>query len=64
VRAHVDSTVALLYLFIVGMTDVGRATVVGLGFNDARLEGPLGARHDGILGGRYPPARMREAMGP
>lgn len=52
------------HLFVVGVTDVGRATVEGLGFNDARLEGPLGSRHDAILSGQYPPAWMREATGP
>jgi hypothetical protein len=43
------------YLFIAGLTAVGRATVLALGFNDARLDGPLGPRHDAILSGNYPP---------
>ncbi len=51
------------YLFIAGVTDMGRATVEGLGFNDARFEGPLGSRHDAILAGRYPPFWLRDAIG-
>jgi 5-methylcytosine-specific restriction endonuclease McrA len=47
------------YLFIVGITDVGRATTQVLGFNDARLNGPLGTRHEAILAGHYPPGWAR-----
>jgi hypothetical protein len=43
------------YLFIRGLTDIGRATVDVLGLNDARLEGPLGPRHDAVLVDAYPP---------
>jgi hypothetical protein len=43
------------YLFIVGVTGIGRATADALGFNDARPDGPLGARHEAILAGHYPP---------
>jgi hypothetical protein len=42
-------------LFIVGLTDVGRATEHILGFNDAVLGGPLAIRHLAILAGDYPP---------
>lgn len=41
---------------IVGVSGIGRATEAALAFNDARLGGPLGTRHDAILVGRYPPA--------
>jgi hypothetical protein len=47
------------YLFILGTTNIGRATVAALGLNDARLEGPLGPRHDAILAGLYPPPWAR-----
>jgi len=43
------------------MTDIGQATAATLGFNDARLEGPLGTRHEAILTGRYPPSWLRAA---
>jgi len=47
------------YLFVLGTTAMGRATVSALGFNDARMEGPLGPRHDAILAGLYPPLWAR-----
>lgn len=47
------------YLFMRGLTDIGRATVDVLGFNDARLEGLLGPRHDAVLVDAYPPAWAR-----
>ena len=47
------------YLFIVGLAGIGRATEEALRFNDPRLDGPLGTRHDAILVGRYPPAWAR-----
>jgi 5-methylcytosine-specific restriction endonuclease McrA len=47
------------YLFIVGLTGVGRATTAALRLNDSRLDGPLGPRHDAILAGRYPPSWAR-----
>lgn len=50
------------YLFILGVTDIGRATVETLGFNDAGLEGPVGTRHEAILTGRYPPSWRRAAF--
>jgi len=57
------------YLLIHGLTDIGRATVEVLGFNDSRLEGPLGPRHDAVIFGSYPPvlgtwlARLRRLGG-
>ena len=48
------------YLFIAGFTEIGRATERTLGFNDARLGGPLGTRHDQIMSGRYPPVWARD----
>jgi hypothetical protein len=48
------------YLFIVGLPVIGRATEQALRFNDPRLNGPLGARHDAILIGRYPPTWARD----
>lgn len=47
------------YLFLVGVTDIGRTTEEVLGLNDSRLGGPLGTRHDLILVGRYPPRWAR-----
>jgi hypothetical protein len=43
------------FLFIVGVSEIGKATERALGFNDSRLYGPLGTRHDAIVVGRYPP---------
>ena len=53
------------YLFIVGVTEVGRATagLHGLHFNAGGLEGPLGTRHITILRGDYPPSWARAAYG-
>lgn len=47
------------YLFIVGPVGIGRATQAALRFNDARLDGPLGPRHQAIVDGRYPPPWAR-----
>lgn len=47
------------YLFIVGLPGIGQATEKALGFNDQRLGGPLGTRHDATLVGRYPPVWAR-----
>jgi hypothetical protein len=47
------------YLFIVGLPGIGQATEQALGFNDPRLGGPLGTRHDAVLVGRYPPPWAR-----
>jgi hypothetical protein len=47
------------YLFVVGLTMIGNATINALQMNDARLDGPLGPRHEAILHGRYPPAWAR-----
>ena len=58
-RWHEHFVFAHHYLFIVGVTPVGQATEVALGFNDSRLEGPLGARHDAAMVGRYPPPWAR-----
>lgn len=51
------------YIFIVGATEIGRATAgpAGLHFNAGGAEGPLGARHITILRGDYPPAWARAA---
>lgn len=43
------------YLLIVGESHIGEATERALQFNDSRINGPLGTRHDAILVGRYPP---------
>jgi 5-methylcytosine-specific restriction endonuclease McrA len=47
------------YLFIIGITPVGVATQRLLGFNAGDIHGPLGTRHDSIVGGRYPPRWLR-----
>ncbi len=47
------------HLLIVGGSDIGRVTVAALGFNDARPNGPLVARHRAILSGTYPPPWAR-----
>ena len=47
------------YLFIVGITSIGMATELALGFNRGGIEGPLGTRHDLILAGQYPPPWAR-----
>lgn len=47
------------YLFIVGVTAIGKATERALGFNDNRLDGLLGARHDAVMVERYPPPWAR-----
>lgn len=47
------------HLFIVGVTAIGEATERALGFNDNRLDGPLGARHDAVMVDRYPPPWAR-----
>lgn len=52
------------YLFIVGVTDIGKATVRALGFNDPKLMGPLGIRHVAIGTGAYPPDWARPLLIP
>lgn len=47
------------YLFITGVSHIGRATESALRLNDSRLNGPLGTRHDTILAGRFPPTWAR-----
>jgi hypothetical protein len=47
------------HVLIKGLTSVGQATEQVLAFNDARLNGPLVARHKAILDGIYPPAWAR-----
>ena len=47
------------YLFITGVSRLGRATESTLRLNDSRLNGPLGTRHDMILAGRFPPTWAR-----
>jgi len=49
------------YLYIAGVSPEGRATEIGLGFNEGGTEGPLGARHVRIMDGDYPPAWARAA---
>ncbi|MBA2448216.1 MAG: HNH endonuclease [Chloroflexi bacterium] len=48
------------FLFVVGVTEIGRATERAVGFNDPRRGGPLGARHRAIVEGRYPPPWARD----
>jgi hypothetical protein len=48
------------YLFIVGISSIGRATEQVLGFNARGIHGPLGSRHDLILLDRYPPHWARD----
>lgn len=52
------------YLFIVGLPGIGEVTERALGFNDPRIGGPLGTRHDAVLVGRYPPAWARRWSSP
>jgi len=47
------------YLLIVGLPGIGWVTERALAFNDGRLGGPLGTRHDAVLAGRYPPPWAR-----
>ena len=47
------------YLFIVGLPGIGQATEQAHRFNDPRLGGPLGTRHDANLVGRHPPPWAR-----
>jgi len=51
------------YLYIEGVSPEGRATEIGLGFNEGGIEGPLGTRHIRIMDGDYPPAWARTAYG-
>ena len=50
------------YLFIVGISAIGNATIEALRMNDARLDGPLGSRHDAIVQGQYPPSWARPSL--
>lgn len=47
------------FLLISGLSELGRATELALGFNNARRNGPLAARHKGIVDGIYPPVWAR-----
>lgn len=47
------------HLFVVGVTNVSRATESVLDFNSTRPAGPLAARHKTIVDGVYPPAWAR-----
>jgi len=51
------------YLFIIGLSEIGRVTSGpnGLHFNAGGAEGPLGTRHIAILRGDYPPPWARAA---
>jgi len=51
------------YLLIDGISPEGKATEIGLGFNEGGAEGPLGTRHVVIVRGGYPPAWARAAYG-
>jgi hypothetical protein len=51
------------HLLIIGLPGIGQATERVLRFNDGRLEGPIGTRHEAIMAGRYPPAWARDWMG-
>ncbi len=46
------------YLFVVGVTAIGVATQQALRFNEDGIGGPLGTRHNTIVAGLYPPARI------
>jgi len=43
------------YLFIIGLTPIGEATVQALMLNDSRLQNRLALRHSAIMSGEYPP---------
>jgi 5-methylcytosine-specific restriction endonuclease McrA len=47
------------YLHITGISLIGRAREQVRRFNDARLGGSIGPRHEAILDGRYPPPWAR-----
>jgi len=47
------------HLLIEGISPEGRATEIGLGFNEGGTEGPLGTRHVVIVKRIYPPAWAR-----
>ncbi len=47
------------YLYIEGVSLEGRATELGLGYNEGGIEGPLGTRHNQIMDGNYPPVWAR-----
>jgi 5-methylcytosine-specific restriction endonuclease McrA len=47
------------YFLISGVSEVGRASVSVLGFNNPQRNGPLVARHKAILDGIYPPPWAR-----
>jgi len=51
------------YLLIDGISPEGKATEIGLGFNEGGAEGPLGTRHVVIVRRGYPPAWARIAYG-
>ena len=44
------------FLLIAGVSPIGRASERALRLNDPSHGGPLGARHELILAGRYPPS--------
>jgi len=50
------------YLFIVGLSAIGNATIEALQMNDGRLDGPLGSRHEAIVRGQYPPSWARPSL--
>lgn len=47
------------YVLIQGISLIGRATERTLKFNDARIGGPIGPRHEAILAGTFPPPWAR-----
>jgi hypothetical protein len=47
------------FVLILGLTDIGKATVRALGFNDGRPNGPMTSRHKAVIVGIYPPVWAR-----
>jgi len=60
---HFTFTIGSAHLFLEGISPEGRATEIGLGFNESGAEGPLAWRHVTILAGAYPPDWARIAYG-
>ena len=50
------------HLLIIGISDIGAATVQTLRMNDSRLDGPVALRHEAILEGAYPPFWARNTL--
>ena len=56
---HFAFAIGSAYLFTEGISPEGRATEIGLGYNESGPEGPLVWRHVTIVDGGYPPAWAR-----